>query len=121
MEGVTGRGTGLNTFTSGFEGPWTETPTDWDNEYFTNLLAFDWKLEKGPSGAEQYVFPKTLLHCGDINSQMHHNLAKLARLIARTLLQFSLLLCKWCLKFFNHGGIPTLTHTCTILHKYHLN
>jgi catalase-peroxidase len=55
-EGVTGRGTGLNTFTAGFEGPWTETPTDWDNEYFTNLLAFDWRLETGPGGADQCAF-----------------------------------------------------------------
>ena len=43
-EGVTGVGTGLNTFTAGFEGPWTTSPTDWDNEYFTNLLEYKWKL-----------------------------------------------------------------------------
>lgn len=54
-EGVTGRGTGLNTFTAGFEGPWTETPTTWDQDYFINLLKYDWRIVESPSGAEQYA------------------------------------------------------------------
>jgi len=32
-----------DSITSGFEGPWTTNPTQWDNEYFTNLLHFDWE------------------------------------------------------------------------------
>lgn len=31
-------GVGANTFTSGFEGPWTTKPAAWDNGYFKNLL-----------------------------------------------------------------------------------
>ena len=38
------KGVGANTFTSGFEGPWTMTPTKWDNSYFTNLLNHNWTV-----------------------------------------------------------------------------
>jgi len=46
--GLCGRGKGNDTFTSGYEMVWTSNPTKWDNEYFKNLLAFDWKKVKGP-------------------------------------------------------------------------
>ena len=36
------QGKGNNTYTAGFEGPWTETPTIWTNDYFHNLVSFDW-------------------------------------------------------------------------------
>ncbi|KAI8473491.1 MAG: putative catalase-peroxidase [Monoraphidium minutum] len=48
------KGKGKNTFTSGFEGPWTSRPTKWDNEYFTNLLDFDWVKHKGPGDHWQW-------------------------------------------------------------------
>ncbi len=40
--------------TSGLEGAWTTTPTQWSNNYFHNLLAFDWELSKSPAGAWQW-------------------------------------------------------------------
>lgn len=43
-------GRGNNTFTSGFEGPWTTRPTEWTNEYFTSLLELEWVKVKGPGG-----------------------------------------------------------------------
>jgi hypothetical protein len=43
-------GLGPNTFTSGFEGAWTTTPTSWSNQYFRSLLKYDWVKEKGPGG-----------------------------------------------------------------------
>lgn len=48
------RGKGNNTFTSGFEGPWTTHPTKWSNTYFKNLLFFDWQLHTGPGGNPQW-------------------------------------------------------------------
>ena len=48
------KGKGPNTFTSGFEGPWTTDPTSWSNEYFNNLLDFDYEVHKGPGGHFQW-------------------------------------------------------------------
>lgn len=40
---------------SGFDGPWTEDPFKWDNEFFKLLLQKDWTLEEVPrSGMKQY-------------------------------------------------------------------
>ncbi|CAN0300043.1 unnamed protein product [Laminaria digitata] len=47
-------GKGENTFTSGFEGKWTEYPTVWDNDYFKNLVEYDWEVMKGPGGHYQW-------------------------------------------------------------------
>ncbi|KAF8064528.1 katG [Scenedesmus sp. PABB004] len=48
------KGRGPNTFTSGFEGSWTTLPTTWTNQYFRNLLDFDWEKHKGPGGHWQW-------------------------------------------------------------------
>ncbi|TPX58004.1 catalase-peroxidase [Powellomyces hirtus] len=48
------KGKGPNTFTSGFEGPWTSRPTEWTNEYFVNLLAYNWTKFTGPGGKNQW-------------------------------------------------------------------
>ncbi|KAJ3073082.1 hypothetical protein HDU98_002288 [Podochytrium sp. JEL0797] len=47
-------GKGENTFSSGFEGAWSTTPTVWSNQYFTNLLGFNWTLFMGPGGHNQW-------------------------------------------------------------------
>jgi catalase-peroxidase len=49
-----GSGNGVNTITSGLEGAWTTTPTQWSNNYFENLFGFDWELTKSPAGAHQW-------------------------------------------------------------------
>ncbi len=49
-----GSGNGVNTITSGLEGAWTTTPTQWSNNYFENLFGFDWELSKSPAGAHQW-------------------------------------------------------------------
>ncbi len=50
-----GTGKGSDTITSGLEGAWTATPTQWDNSYFETLFAYDWNLVKSPAGAWQWV------------------------------------------------------------------
>jgi catalase-peroxidase len=50
-----GTGNGEFTITSGLEGAWTSTPTKWSNNYFWNLMGFDWELTKSPAGAHQWI------------------------------------------------------------------
>ena len=49
-----GTGNGADTITSGLEGAWTTTPTQWSNNYFENLFGYEWELTKGPGGAHQW-------------------------------------------------------------------
>ena len=49
-----GTGIGKDTITSGLEGAWTDTPTQWSNKYFENLFKYDWEKYKGPGGAWQW-------------------------------------------------------------------
>ncbi|PWJ60473.1 catalase-peroxidase [Dyadobacter jejuensis] len=50
-----GTGKGADTITSGLEVIWTTTPTQWSNNFFENLFAYDWELTKSPAGAHQWV------------------------------------------------------------------
>jgi catalase-peroxidase len=49
-----GTGNAQYTITSGLEGAWTTTPTQWSNNYFENLFGFEWELTKSPAGAHQW-------------------------------------------------------------------
>jgi catalase-peroxidase len=49
-----GSGKGADTITSGIEVTWTETPTQWSNNYFKNLFEYEWELTKSPAGAYQW-------------------------------------------------------------------
>ncbi|WP_276273374.1 catalase/peroxidase HPI [Haloarcula litorea] len=48
-------GKGADTITSGIEGPWTQSPVEWDMGYLDNLLDYEWEPEKGPGGAWQWT------------------------------------------------------------------
>lgn len=48
-------GKGPDTITSGLEVTWTETPTEWSNNFFKNLFENEWELTKSPAGAHQWV------------------------------------------------------------------
>ena len=50
-----GKGNAGDTITSGLEGAWSPTPTQWSNNYFLNLFGFDWELTKSPAGAHQWI------------------------------------------------------------------
>lgn len=49
-----GKGNGGDTITSGLEGAWTQTPTQWSHLFFDNLFGFEWELTKSPAGAHQW-------------------------------------------------------------------
>jgi len=49
-----GTGSGDDAITSGLEGAWTTTPTQWSNNFFENLFKFEWELTKSPAGAFQW-------------------------------------------------------------------
>ncbi len=49
-----GTGKGKDAITSGLEGTWTPTPTQWDNSFFETLFGFEWELFKSPAGANQW-------------------------------------------------------------------
>ena len=50
-----GSGNGEDTISSGLEGAWTPTPTNWDNSYFETLFGFEWEQTKSPAGATQWT------------------------------------------------------------------
>jgi len=50
-----GSGKAGDAITSGIEGAWSPTPTQWDNSYLDPLFGYDWDLVKSPAGAWQWV------------------------------------------------------------------
>lgn len=50
-----GKGNAEDTITSGLEGAWSSTPTQWSNGYFENLFGYEWELTKSPAGAWQWT------------------------------------------------------------------
>jgi len=50
-----GKGNAEDTITSGLEGAWTSTPTQWSSGYFDHLFGYDWELTKSPAGAWQWT------------------------------------------------------------------
>ena len=50
-----GTGKGVDTFTTGMEGAWTNHPAKWDMGYFDNLFGYEWELVKSDAGANQWA------------------------------------------------------------------
>ena len=57
-----GKGHSEDTITSGFEGAWTQAPTQWTTLYLQNLLNFEWRQVKSPAGAIQWIPTDETLH-----------------------------------------------------------
>jgi catalase-peroxidase len=47
-------GKGEDAITSGIEVTWTQTPTQWSNNFLENLYGYEWELTKSPAGANQW-------------------------------------------------------------------
>jgi catalase-peroxidase len=50
-----GTGKGGDSVTSGLEGTWTHTPTQWDNSYLETLFGYEWDVALSPGGLWQWV------------------------------------------------------------------
>ncbi len=48
-------GKGADAITSGLEVTWTSTPAKWSHDYLTFLFKYEWKLDKSPAGAHQWI------------------------------------------------------------------
>ena len=67
-------GVGVHATTSGFEGAWNSTPTQWDNNYFETLMDNDWVLTESPAGHAQWTAPAlegTVPDAGGRDGVMH--------------------------------------------------
>src|SRR5712671_3181590 len=60
-----GSGKGDDTIGSGLEVIWTQTPTWWSNNFFSNLFGYEWELTKSPAGAYQWK-PKSDAGAGSV-------------------------------------------------------
>ncbi len=49
-----GTGKGADAITGGPEVIWSQTPTQWSNNFFSNLFGYEWELTKSPAGAWQF-------------------------------------------------------------------
>ena len=47
-------GVGEHAVTSGLEGSWVNTPTEWSENYFRLLLDYEYELVRSPAGAQQW-------------------------------------------------------------------
>jgi catalase-peroxidase len=54
-ENKCGKGNADDTITSGLEGAWSASPTQFSSQYLINLFTFDWVQTKSPAGATQWM------------------------------------------------------------------
>jgi catalase-peroxidase len=76
-----GSGIGGDQIGSGLEGPWTPTPTQWDNSYLEMLFDNEWELTKSPAGAYQWTPKET---SGGNQAPAAHDVSKQVPIIMTT-------------------------------------
>ncbi|CAN5672581.1 catalase/peroxidase HPI [soil metagenome] len=54
-KGKCGTGVGVDATTSGLEGAWSASPTQFTMQFLDNLYKFDWVKTKSPAGATQWI------------------------------------------------------------------
>ena len=57
-----GKGHSEDTVTSGLEGAWTQSPTQWTTLYLSNLLNNEWQQTRSPAGAIQWIPVDEAMH-----------------------------------------------------------
>ncbi|MGI9284325.1 MAG: catalase/peroxidase HPI [Pseudomonadales bacterium] len=57
-----GKGHSEDTVSSGLEGAWSQSPTQWTTLYLQNLLNFEWQQTRSPAGAIQWIPTDESLH-----------------------------------------------------------
>lgn len=92
--GNCGTGKGNDTYTSGFEGSWTLTPTNFSNYFFKNLLEYDWIPYIGPGGHYQWKPnmtnpPNIMMLTSDISLLYDPTYLQLVQLYANNFDEFS--------------------------------
>ncbi len=50
-----GKGNAEDTISSGLEGAWSVSPTQWTMQYLDNLFGFEWVKTESPAGATQWI------------------------------------------------------------------
>ena len=57
-----GKGNAEDTTTSGLEGAWSQSPTQWTTLYLQNLLSLEWKQTRSPAGAIIWIPEDESMH-----------------------------------------------------------
>jgi len=119
--GDCGTGMGADTFTSGFEGPWTTQPTQWDNEFFRVLVDNEWEKIKGPGNHWQWqVADRSSPYAGvmrltsDVALMHDDKFAKISQDFANDQNQLDVAFAQAWDKLINSGGIWSREKKCHV-------
>lgn len=66
-------GIGAHSIGSGLEVTWSNTPTQWSNNFFRSLFSNEWELTKSPGGANQWVAKNGAVPVPDAHDPNKHH------------------------------------------------
>jgi len=119
--GNCGTGKGADTFTSGFEGPWTTQPTQWDNEFFRVLVGSEWEKIKGPGGHWQWrvtdrssPYANVMRLTSDVALLHDDSFAKISQEFAKDQSQLDAAFAQAWDKLINSGGFWSREKKCHV-------